>query len=70
MTKSRARVKTEYKNDLIDKKPRIERCRNPWNSNCRSTKIALYIIYKGERIPICWKCWKSIANKNIEWEAY
>jgi len=44
-----------------------ERCMNPWNGRCTSTDIALYIMYKGERLPICLRCWRSISAKNIEW---
>jgi len=51
--------------------PRIpigERCMNPWNGKkCSSTDIALYIMFKGRRLPICWKCWKDISSKDIEW---
>lgn len=69
MVRSKIRAKTECKKGWVDKESEVEHCRNPWNSDCRNTEIALYIVYKGERIPLCWKCWKMIANKNIEWEA-
>ncbi|MEM2341547.1 MAG: hypothetical protein QXX94_02850 [Candidatus Bathyarchaeia archaeon] len=48
----------------------VERCLNPWNGGCRSANIALYIVYRGERIPLCWKCWREISRKNLVWEAY
>lgn len=48
---------------------RVEYCLNPWNGECRSTEIAVYIMYGGERIPLCWKCWREISRKNIVWEA-
>jgi hypothetical protein len=47
-----------------------ETCSNPWNGSCENTDIALYIMYRGERIPLCWECWIKISRKNIEWEAY
>jgi len=46
----------------------VERCMNPWNERCSSTDIALYIMFNGKRLPICWKCWKEISSKNIEWK--
>jgi len=48
----------------------VEHCLNPWNGECRSTDIAIYIMYKGERIPLCWKCWREISRKNIVWEVW
>jgi hypothetical protein len=44
-----------------------ESCMNPWNGKCMDTNIALYIIYKGERLPICRKCWEAISSTDIEW---
>ena len=44
-----------------------ERCMNPWNGKCSSEDIALYIIFKGRRLPICRKCWMDISSKDIEW---
>ncbi|MCS7120707.1 MAG: hypothetical protein RMJ07_00150 [Nitrososphaerota archaeon] len=44
-----------------------EVCKNPWDGECRSTDIALYIMYKGKQLPVCKKCWKTISSKNIEW---
>jgi len=44
-----------------------ERCMNPWNGRCSNTDIALYIMFKGRRLPICRKCWREISSKNIEW---
>ncbi|MBS7653467.1 MAG: hypothetical protein QXR06_02340 [Candidatus Bathyarchaeia archaeon] len=48
----------------------LEKCSNPWNGDCKSTDIALYIMYRGERIPLCWDCWKTISRKNFDWETY
>jgi hypothetical protein len=48
--------------------PMVERCRNPWNAECESTDIVLYIFFRGERLPICSECWSEIASANIEWE--
>jgi hypothetical protein len=44
-----------------------ENCRNPWNGECRSTDIEVYIYYKGKLHPICRECWNDIAEKDIEW---
>ncbi|RJS93406.1 hypothetical protein CW705_01645 [Candidatus Bathyarchaeota archaeon] len=44
-----------------------ERCMNPWNGKCSNTDIALYIMFKGRRLPICRKCWREISSKDIEW---
>jgi len=45
----------------------VERCMNPWNGKCSSRDIALYIMFKGMKLPICRKCWKDISSRNIEW---
>jgi len=44
-----------------------ETCLNPWNGKCGNTDIALYIMYKGRRLPICRDCWEAISSKDIEW---
>jgi hypothetical protein len=44
-----------------------ERCRNPWNGKCQNTDIEVFILYKGDRLPICRRCWSKIAESNIEW---
>lgn len=46
---------------------KAERCRNPWNGTCGSTDIAVYIQYRGERLPLCERCWAEISEKDIEW---
>jgi len=45
-----------------------ETCMNPWNGRCGSTDIALYIMYKGDRLPICRECWEAISSKDVEWK--
>jgi len=44
-----------------------EHCANPWNGKCNNTNIALYIYYRGEKVPICRPCWNDIAEKDIKW---
>jgi len=46
---------------------RAEHCKNPWNGKCKNTDIEVLILYKGDRLPICRRCWNKIANSNIEW---
>ncbi len=45
----------------------VEHCRNPWNGKCRNTDIEVFILYKGDRLPICRHCWSKIAESDIEW---
>ena len=45
----------------------LEHCKNPWKHECKSENIKLYILFKGERLPICKQCWALIANKQVEW---
>jgi len=45
----------------------MERCKNPWKSDCENENIKLYIIYRGEKLPICQCCWESIADKDVNW---
>lgn len=40
---------------------------NPWNGHSLNSDIAVYIYYKGRKLPICSECWIEIAQKNIEW---
>ncbi|MEM2915717.1 MAG: hypothetical protein QXH91_10040, partial [Candidatus Bathyarchaeia archaeon] len=44
-----------------------EVCLNPWNGQCLKKDISLYIIYNGNRFPICRECWMTISSNNIEW---
>ncbi len=45
----------------------MERCQNPWNKKCDKNDIEVYILLKGEKVPICRRCWKEIAEKDLEW---
>ena len=47
---------------------RRENCMNPWNGKCANTDIVLYILYKGNRFPICHACWETISSKDVEWK--
>jgi hypothetical protein len=44
-----------------------ETCKNPWSEKCKNSNIEVYIYYRNKRLPICRKCWKTIAAKDIEW---
>ena len=46
---------------------KLEHCRNPWNGRYRKTDIAVYIVYKGRKLPICRECWGELAEKPVEW---
>jgi len=43
------------------------RCRNPWNGECRNTDIEVTIYYKNRLLPICRECWRDIAEKDLTW---
>ncbi|MEM3622702.1 MAG: hypothetical protein QXZ02_00440 [Candidatus Bathyarchaeia archaeon] len=45
----------------------MEHCKNPWNKECKSSDIEVYILFRGEKLPICRRCWSRIANKDLEW---
>lgn len=45
----------------------LEHCKNPWENKCKNENIKLYIIVKGEKLPICKKCWGRIADKELNW---
>jgi hypothetical protein len=45
----------------------MEHCQNPWKAACTSENINLYIMVKGEKLPICRQCWTNIADKEVEW---
>jgi len=45
----------------------VEHCKNPWNGKCRNTDIEVFIVYKGDRLPICRHCWSKIAESDVEW---
>jgi len=44
-----------------------EYCQNPWNPDCESPDIELYIVYKSRKIPLCRSCWRIIAETELEW---
>jgi hypothetical protein len=46
---------------------KMEHCQNPWEDNCNSENIKLYIVVNGATLPICKECWANIADKEIEW---
>lgn len=33
----------------------------------QKTDIEVFIVYKGDRLPICRRCWSKIAETKIEW---
>jgi len=45
----------------------FERCKNPWSNRCKNSDVVLYILYKGEEVPICSRCWRKIAGMDVEW---
>ncbi|MCK4424212.1 hypothetical protein KAU93_00895 [Candidatus Bathyarchaeota archaeon] len=45
----------------------MKHCRNPWNGRCKNTDITVYILFRGEKLPICRRCWRKIAEKDLEW---
>ena len=45
----------------------MEHCKNPWKNDCKSGNIQLYIEFKGEKLPICKRCWSHIAEKELDW---
>lgn len=53
--------------DVIRMAKVSERCKNPWSNRCKNSDVALYILYKGEEVPICSRCWRRIADMDVEW---
>jgi len=45
----------------------LERCKNPYKHKCSSENIKLYILLKGEKLPICRQCWSSLAEQEGDW---
>jgi hypothetical protein len=45
----------------------MERCKNPWHKECKGSDIEVYIQMKGEKLPICKRCWGKIADRELEW---
>jgi hypothetical protein len=46
---------------------KMEHCQNPWKDKCKSGDIKLYILFKGEKLPICNNCWSKIAEQEANW---
>jgi hypothetical protein len=46
---------------------KMEHCENPWKDTCNSENIKLYIMFNGEKRPICRQCWTNLADKEVEW---
>jgi len=46
----------------------MEKCSNPFNSQCENGDIALYIEAGQEIYSICKSCWLSIADDGVEWD--
>ena len=47
--------------------PPVEKCQNPWKTECRNTNIEVYILHEEQQLPICTYCWRRIADENVEW---
>jgi hypothetical protein len=45
----------------------MEHCKNPWHRECKDGNIEVYILFRGERLPICRRCWTRLADKDVEW---
>ena len=45
----------------------MEHCKNPWHRECKDGNIEVYILFRGERLPICRRCWSRIVDKDLEW---
>jgi hypothetical protein len=45
----------------------MEHCKNPWEKDCKACDIEVYILFKGERLPICRRCWSRLAERDVEW---
>ena len=48
---------------------KMERCKNPWNKECKNNDIEVYILVKGAKRPVCKRCWNKIADGNVEWQS-
>ncbi|MEM2098244.1 MAG: hypothetical protein QXU99_00650 [Candidatus Bathyarchaeia archaeon] len=46
----------------------LEHCKNPWNNKCVSEDIMLYILLRGEKLPVCRRCWSELADSEVYWE--
>jgi len=45
----------------------MEHCKNPWKNDCKNGNIKLYIQFKGEKLPICKRCWNHLADSELNW---
>lgn len=45
----------------------METCKNPWNGKCENSDIELYIVFRGEKKPICRQCWAKLAEQDLKW---
>jgi len=44
-----------------------ETCRNHWKKGCKNTDIATDILYEGQILPICRKCWDEVGDSDRQW---
>ena len=52
----------------MSSKPKTDKqCHNPWNPECTSENIKLYIQPEETPLPVCAECWIKIADSNKEW---
>jgi hypothetical protein len=45
----------------------MEHCKNPWKRECTNTDVEVYILFKGEKRPICRHCWGKLSEQEFEW---
>lgn len=45
----------------------MDKCRSPINPGCGERDIAVYIVFDGKVLPVCRKCWRVIADTDLEW---
>jgi hypothetical protein len=63
---SASQVKTV--NGRLETEDISEHCQNPWDPDCQSSNIELYLLYKNKKIPICKSCWLKIADSRKKWQ--
>lgn len=49
--------------------PQHEICRNPWKKDCKNADIATDILYEGQTLPICRKCWDEVGDSSRQWSS-
>jgi len=37
-------------------------CENP-HKKCEEDKVAVFVYYKGQKLGLCWNCWKEWVKK-------